>query len=343
MPKLEIKQVYAELDAGKAWPCYWIYGPERMKSRELLKRLELALGKAFENSINRESLDGAESNGDRVVEAAQSLSLLARLQLVIVRDAHQLKELDALRGLWGLADVQGAARPIAELPFVCVLLAKDLDGRKKISKELVQNAAVIECTDVPEAEREAWIRFLLKRRGSSGVAASPELTARLVGMDPWSLDLIDQELEKLTLLRWGLAAEVDSAGAGADAATDAAALWQESLSGARASSQFLDAYLARNSDQAMALLPAFVNEADEVFPLLGLLAWNLRQIAQISAGSAPRLGPWIQERLARVAQHWNLPEVRRAQRQLLEMDLALKQKPLEPIGVWSGFVLSTQA
>ena len=37
MPKLEAKQVQKELDEGWLWPVYWIYGPEGMKARELLK------------------------------------------------------------------------------------------------------------------------------------------------------------------------------------------------------------------------------------------------------------------------------------------------------------------
>ena len=39
MPKLEPKVIQKELEQGVLWPVYWLYGQERMKSRELFKRI----------------------------------------------------------------------------------------------------------------------------------------------------------------------------------------------------------------------------------------------------------------------------------------------------------------
>src|SRR4051812_2060005 len=97
MPKLEPKVIQKELDQGQLWPVYWLYGQERMKSRELLKRIRKAALPESSDSIGalfgmaEENFDGAEQSGATVVESALSPSLGGGLRFIVVRDAHLLK------------------------------------------------------------------------------------------------------------------------------------------------------------------------------------------------------------------------------------------------------------
>src|SRR5262245_28723502 len=142
MPRLEPKQVQREIEEGNLWPVYWLFGQERMKSRELLKRIrKAALGEPA-NPLSEETLEGTETGAHRVVEAAQSPSLDGGTRLVVVRDAHALKDTE------GLAPLLGARMPAAQVGSVCVFLSKDLDGRKKFSKLLLEKAAVVPCEEV---------------------------------------------------------------------------------------------------------------------------------------------------------------------------------------------------
>lgn len=326
MPKLEPKLVQRELDQGQIWPVYWLYGTETMKSRELLKRIRRAvLGDAapsgFAASFGEELLDGTEVTGDTVVEAAQSPALgqIGSARLVVVRDAHAMKNPEALTGLLTARD------SLQNLTSVCVFLSKDLDGRKKFSKLLTEKAAVVPCEEVAENEREAWVGYLSKRHG---VTLAPHLVAQLCVMDPWSLDIVERELEKYTIAGGSvhgaevLAGEVSLQG-GADA--------------------FLKCFFERDLKESLVRAEAFADQPDEALPLLGLLAWNVRHLALLiadreSGTRTVKLNPYVAERMAVWARKWSLAEMTELQSMLAELDYGFKQTPLLPLGLWSSIV-----
>src|SRR5690606_2935264 len=119
-----------------------------------------------------------------------------------------------------------------------------LDRRRKFSKLLVEKAAVVECDEVPEEKREGWIEYLAKRRGL--LELPPEIVARLRSLDPWSLDIVDSELEKY-----------DLAGQG----EEGSAVLLGSLGSGRSAEQFLEAFFSREKAAALEALGAFVDSA----------------------------------------------------------------------------------
>lgn len=128
MPKLDAKAVQKELEQGLAAPVYWLYGPEKMKSRELLKKIRSAvLGNGQKVSFlggSEEVFEGDQVRAIEIVEAAKSLSFGGGTRLLVIREAHALKEMESL------AELLGPSQPLSELPSICVFLAKDLDGQK---------------------------------------------------------------------------------------------------------------------------------------------------------------------------------------------------------------------
>lgn len=312
MPKLEPKIIQKELEQGWLWPVYWLHGQERMKSRELLKRIKKTVldssGSGGFEGFGEEILDGNEIDAATVLDAAQSLSLGGGIRLIVVREAHALKEPEVLAALCGPKAKK------EDLTSVCVFLSKDLDGRKKFSKILVEKAAVVPCEEVPEAEREAWIGYLAKRRGldlPSGLL--PQMSA----LDPWSLDIVDQELEKFSLSQNG---DVILGG----------------ILGPSGGEDFMNAFFARDLKKAMQAVETFADHPDESLPLLGLLGWNVRHLATL--GSV-KLNPFVAERLQAWGRQWKLEEVIQLQSALEELDFALKQQPLLPLGMWGSLVL----
>lgn len=327
MPKLEAKQVRQELEAGWLWPVYWLYGHERMKSRELLARIRrLVLGQESAatglGSFAEETLDGSDVTAAQVVDAAQSLSLGGGSRLVVVKDAHAIKDSEELGALLGPRAKKDA------IQSVCVFLSKDLDGRKKFSKTLTEKAAVVPCEDVLEEERDGWIGFLAKRRDL--VLAAQELaTLRL--MDPWGLDIVDQELEKLSLIR-------------ESGQQEGASVLLEELGRSAATEEFIVAFFGKKSREAMETVASFANRPEEALPLLGLLGWNVRQLACLVGGGADgtrqlRVPPHLMNRFSSWAKLWSLEEVIALQEALGEIDFSIKQTPRIPLGLWSALVL----
>lgn len=324
MPKLEPKIIQKELDQNRLWPVYWLYGSERMKSRELLKRIrKAALGESEGGAgslfgMAEENLDGAEMDAGSVVEAAQSLSLGGGLRLIVVRDAHAMKNPEQITELFGEPKTR------EELASVCVFLSKDFDQRKKISKALLEKAAVIPCDEVAENEREAWIHYLAKRRG---ITLSNDTAVQLTSLDPWSLDIVDQELEKYTL-------DPDHSGE----------TFLGGLAPGTGSDAFLDAFFSRDLKKTLRTVENFADQLDEALPLLGLFAWNVRHLALVLAEQKAgtrvvKLNPYAADKLRAWSRSWRLDEAMDLQARLEELDFGLKQTPLLPIGLWSDLVI----
>ena len=182
MPKLEPKQIQQELEKGLIWPFYWIYGPESLKSKELIKRIKKAIfgSETVDDStasFSIQSFDASDADVYSILDMAQSPSLLGGIRLILIRDAHLLKSAELL------VDLLGPARRLSQLEAVCIAVSKDFDARKKFSKALLEKAAVVACEEIPESQREAWILYLAKRRA---VELQPSQVLHLSALDPWS-------------------------------------------------------------------------------------------------------------------------------------------------------------
>jgi DNA polymerase III delta subunit len=333
MPKIELKAVQRELEKGLIWPVYWIYGQEKLKSRELLKRIRRAV---LDQSLESESADSAGTlkslthwgeehftatstlDAESIVDAACSLTLGGGTKLVVVQDAHLLKKPEPLAQLFG------PSKKKEDLPSVCIFLSKDLDGRKKFSKLLVEKAAVIHCEEVAEDQRESWIQYLAKRRKVE-IELTPHLVMKLSTLDPWSLDIIDQELEKYSVA--GLAEEVFLEGSGRVGGMEV----------------FIDQFFQRHLQASISHVSYFADAPDEALPLLGLLGWNVRQLAVLLSDREngtryAKLAPYVEERLRKWSGKWTLSEILRLQQELANLDYKMKQTPLLPLGLWSSLV-----
>lgn len=325
MPKLEAKQIQKELESGLLWPVYWLYGHEKMKSRELLRRIRRTVlgpdeADAAGPSLSEDILDASEVTSVQIVDAVRSLSFGIGPRFVLVRDAHLLKDTEALSELFG------ERSPRDSLGGVCVLLSNDLDGRKKFSKLLVEKAAVVPCEDIPDADRPGWITYLSKRKN---LVLSDDTSRVLALLDPWSLDIVDRELEKIGIGRTIGLKDTDLIAGGGN--------------GDVRSEQFVDILLGKNREQASHVAASFSSSPEVSIPLLGLLAWNVRQLAvaladRESGGRSFRPNPYLAERLRRWSSLWTLDEVLRLQRAIEDLDFETKQTPKLPAASWENLI-----
>lgn len=317
MPEIKPKEIQKQLESGKIWPVYWLYGEESLKARELLKRIRVALFDSEQiNSLREDKLDAASSSTAQVFDSAQSLSMMGGCRLIVIQDAHLLKETEKLEPLLGPAVKKD------QLTSCCVFLSKDLDKRKKFSKKLIQKAAVIECEAVPESDRIAWIQFLLKRKE---LALNPESIQKLSLLDPWSLDLMNQELDKYAISK------------------DKEVLLGSSSGKLGGTDAFLDAFFMKNQKKSLMILTEFANDPSQSLPLLGLLAWQTRQLATLIADQnnhtkTVKLNPYVAKRLQGYAQNWTLNEMKRLQESLSALDFGTKQSFSKPLALWTALV-----
>jgi DNA polymerase III delta subunit len=329
MPKIEAKALQKELESGKVRPVYFLHGPERMKSRELVRRiLRAALAGTEPNAFNFEKLDAGEVGVERVLDATQGFSLGGGVRVILVRNVEDWKNLDPLGDYLKPLPDSEAVDP-AELQSVLILVSKSFDGRKKASKTILDSAAVTECEEVLEQDREPWVDYLAKRRGIR-LEGNERLTLR--GLEPWSLDIVDQELAKLELV-------------GEDTALRAQAL----LSGvsAYARDDFIDSIFCRDLPRALGLHHLFCADMEVQLPFLGLLSWNLRHLKlyvleqETRSRSLEKRNPYLLKNLERWRRHWNSSSLRRLEQGLFGIDFSLKNTRLLSAGLWTDLLVST--
>ncbi len=321
MPRIELKQIQKELEKGLLWPVYWLYGLEEMKAQELVKRIRKTVtggGAPTLMGLNEEIFYASEVSAETLLDAAQSLSLGGGVRFILVREAHLLKDPECLSVL------MGAPVELKDASFVCVFVSKDLDQRKKFSKVLVEKAAVVACEEVKDHEREAWIQYFAKLKNTDISAA---LMARLQSLDPWNLNIVDHELEKLLLF--------------SPAFTDQEARVLLVPEGHEASGEeFLEFFFQRNLKGALEKVGHFASKPEESIPLLGLMAWNLRYLVlKLSSGDGLKLNPYVVDKLRRWAPNWPLQDALKLQTKLFELDFGTKQTPRLPLGLWGNLVL----
>ncbi len=308
MPALEPKALRQLIDSGKSYPVIWMHGPEQLQARELLKRLRAKVRSIVENPLwSEESIDAHGLTGGELADRALTPLLGGYTSVVVVRDADLIKNLEDLE------PALTAPAPIAELPAILVLFGKTPDARKKSTKLLNEKAAVVECAAVPDYERESWIDFLAKRRS---LALPEDLRSRLLSIDPWSLDAIEQELEKLSL---------ETSGPGT---------WTRSDGYQFHTDHFLRDFFERRTHARLA--GAYLAQTpEEALPLLGLLTWHVRQLILLhSDPGAVKLSSSVRDRLEQFRRKWTLPQLLALQDRLVEADFGLKQGGATPLGVW---------
>lgn len=153
---LDPRQIYEQLKKGKVESLYYLYGPERFIIDELIEVLRKAiLGKGIAD-FNHNILYANDCSPDEIVDAVNTLPMMAERRLVEVRgvDDFSVKELNCLL-------------PITESPSetsVVVYIGESVDRRSKFIKALISSRGVIiECRHPYDDQIPAWVQYMSKK------------------------------------------------------------------------------------------------------------------------------------------------------------------------------------
>ena len=146
-----------------------------------------------EKSFNQLVMYGKDVDARAIVFAAARLPMMANYQLVVVREAQNIKKLDDLEGY--------LKAPLQSTILVMCFKGKTLDKRSKVYKEILKHGEVLETVKLYENEIPAWVTAYLKLKGCTIEPAAANVLADFIGND---LSRIANELDKLfTLLPVG--------------------------------------------------------------------------------------------------------------------------------------------
>jgi DNA polymerase-3 subunit delta len=309
-------------------PVYLVAGEERLLRDEVIGALRDASLAGGVAAFNEDRFTAGEVDVEKVIAAARTVPMMARRRFVLVRGAERWDAKEAETSPFDrLAEY--AASPVDS---TCVVIAASkIDGRRKLALAARKQGFLVVCDPLDDRALPRWI---IDRFSAKGHAVDRELAELLAALAGPGLSPLDDAIERLSLY----------VGPGAPIDEEAIAT---SVARVRTDDTWalVDAVGARDLGRAMRTLADAYDPRERGLPLLGALAWSIRQLARyqaaLEAGASPdeaakRAGVFQPNRARELATKVRAVRVKEVERWILvlaETDLALKSSRRPPDAV----------
>jgi DNA polymerase-3 subunit delta len=181
-------------------PVYLFHGEEDYFIDELENALEKNALEESEKAFNQTVVYGRDVSIGALRDMASRLPMMAPRQVIIVREAQDLKELITLQSY--------IERPVASTVIVLCYKHRKIDGRTIFFKALKEKGVVFESKKLYDNQVEDWIRTYVK---DLGFDISPEATSMAYEYIGNQISTLTNELQKVVLnLPKGSKIEVDA-------------------------------------------------------------------------------------------------------------------------------------
>ena len=188
MAKYTYESIMSELKSGTFRPVYYLMGEEGYFTDRITDYIiENALTEV-ERDFNLTVYYGLDSDIDTIVTAAKRFPMMAERQVIVVKEAQLLKNIDAL-----LFYLQ-APQPTTVLVFAHK--NGSLDKRKKVAAELERCGVVLDSKKMRDDQLPAFINGYLKSKGLVADNKSVLMMRESVGAD---LARMAGEIDKLAI------------------------------------------------------------------------------------------------------------------------------------------------
>jgi len=221
-------------------------------------------------AVSRYSADRGETQ--TALEQAQTLPMLARLQIVFLEDAEAIEKVGEKNREEAVAQLEAYLEDPA--PFtVFVAEATGLDQRMKLGKLLAEKTLVVECglgesLNERQAAAVALARAIAKEQGVEFEKGAAEDLAEFVAAD---LLRLKTEIDKL-----------------ATYAAERKLIRREDVSALVVSEkrttvwELADMLASRQSKKALEFLDRLLRDGEEPLPMLGAMTWMYRKLIEAS-------------------------------------------------------------
>ena len=266
-------------EKGDLLPVWLLSGEERLLRDQALAaivRAALAGGLA---ELNLDKFTAGETPVDKVLAATRTVPMMAKKRVILVRG---LERWDTSAGEAAGDDDDGggskALPPLdrlaeyakAPIDTTClVLVAHKLDGRRKLVALAKKTGFLVDCAAVDGRQLPGWIKRRAELKGHAIDQDVGELIAEIAGPD---LSNLDDVLERLSLF----------VGPGNPITEDAVSVCVTRVKLAD-TWKLVDAASTKDLGKVLALFADVYDPRDRGLPLVGAIAWSLRQLLKLDA------------------------------------------------------------
>jgi DNA polymerase-3 subunit delta len=265
-------------ERGDLLPVWLLTGEERLLRDQALSAIVKAALAGGLAELNLDKFTAGEASVDKVLGATRTVPMMAKRRVVIVRglerwdnvnagDAgdEEAENIKALPPLDRLAEY--AKAPIDTT--VMILVAEKLDGRRKLVSAAKKGGFAVDCATVDGRQLPGWIAARAEAKGHAIDRDTCELIAQIAGPD---LSYLDDVLERLSLY----------VGAGKPITEDAVGVCVTRVRLAD-TWKLVDAASTKDLGKVLALFADVYDPRDRGLPLVGAIAWSLRQLLKLDA------------------------------------------------------------
>ncbi len=185
---MKYKQVIADLKNKIYKPIYLLFGDEPYFIDLITKYIQNNVLTEEEKAFNQTILYGKDTDIHSVINAAKRFPMMANHQVVIVKEAQDIKDIDPL--------VHYATTPLKSTILVINYKYKTLDKRKKLYKVIHENAVAFESRKLYDNEIPGWINNYVKTKNKQIDPNAGMLLNEYLGNN---LGKIANELDKLII------------------------------------------------------------------------------------------------------------------------------------------------
>lgn len=177
-----------ELKQGKYAPVYVLHGEEAYYIDTVSDYIEEHALQEHEKSFNQTILYGKDVDFKAVIDSARRYPMMAERQVVILKEAQQMRDLDKLETY--------IANPMPSTILVICHKHKKIDGRGSLSKAIKAHSVVLEATPLRDYQVAEWVTTYLDERDLKITQAGAQLIAEYLGTD---LHKVANALDKLAI------------------------------------------------------------------------------------------------------------------------------------------------
>ena len=184
----DFERILAEIEARRFAGIYLLMGEESYFIDGVAERLATTILDEAARAFNQITVYGRDSDAGQIVNLCRQMPMMGQYQVVIVKEAQQLKGLDKL-ALY-------TQKPSPTTILVICHKEKNVDKRSAFYKGCAANGVVLESVRPRDYEIAAWLQQFIRRRGLEIDAKALSMLTDHLGTD---ISKIANELQKLTV------------------------------------------------------------------------------------------------------------------------------------------------
>jgi DNA polymerase-3 subunit delta len=268
-------EAIGRVEKGDLLPVWLLSGEERLLRDQALAAITKAALAGGVAEFNLDKFTAGETPVDKILAATRTVPMMAKKRVVLVRG---LERWDAGSSEGEADDDVKALPPLdrlaeyakAPIDTTClILVAQKLDGRRKLVTLAKKSGFMVDCAAIDDRRLPGWIKARADSKGHPIDPDTCELIAEIAGPD---LSYLDDVLERLSLYVGPSNPITEDAVAICVTRVKLADTWK-----------LVDAASTKDLGKVLALFADVYDPRDRGLPLVGAIAWSLRQLLKLES------------------------------------------------------------